>query len=198
MRALKRPPLRSAFRSSAVDWSPPKGMRAAAGRFRVGHRGGDFRPFFVVVTPQSFDTGPGMEQRREPMLVQTINTQPPVGGLNVNALVRLAGLDQALGNFLLVSPRHPRHVDGRRLVGGAVLEHLLGQQLLQACVLGLQVLEPLGVGHAHATELAAPRATQSRTGSAARHGAGSSPPLPSIYRVLPRFHGHLQEGRFRP
>src|SRR5690606_21070818 len=38
-----------------------------------------------------------------------------------------------------------------------VLEHLLGQQLLQPGVLRLQLLEALGVGHAHAAELAAPQ-----------------------------------------
>lgn len=46
-----------------------------------------FRPFFVVVTPPAFDTRPGMEQRREPMLVQTFIAQPPIEGLNVSVLV---------------------------------------------------------------------------------------------------------------
>ncbi|AKO16886.1 hypothetical protein ACU12_15340 [Xanthomonas oryzae pv. oryzicola] len=45
----------------------------------------------------------------------------------------------------------------QRLLDQGVLEHLLGQQLLQSRVLGLQVLEPLGIGHAHAAELAAPQ-----------------------------------------
>src|SRR5690606_20920646 len=38
-----------------------------------------------------------------------------------------------------------------------VLKHLLGQQLLQPSVLRLQLLQALGVGHAHAAELAAPQ-----------------------------------------
>lgn len=38
-----------------------------------------------------------------------------------------------------------------------VLKHLLGQQLLQPRVLCLQFLQPFGVGHAHAAELAAPQ-----------------------------------------
>src|SRR5690606_17407265 len=38
-----------------------------------------------------------------------------------------------------------------------VLEQLLGQQLLQPRVLGLQLLEPLGLWHAHAAKLAAPQ-----------------------------------------
>src|SRR5690606_1729513 len=38
-----------------------------------------------------------------------------------------------------------------------VLEHLLGQQLLQSSVLGFQLLQALGVWHAHAAELAAPQ-----------------------------------------
>ncbi|AAW73772.1 unknown protein [Xanthomonas oryzae pv. oryzae KACC 10331] len=45
----------------------------------------------------------------------------------------------------------------QRILDQVVLEHLLGQQLLQSRVLGLQVLEPLGIGHAHAAELAAPQ-----------------------------------------
>lgn len=56
----------------------------------------------------AFDTGPGLEQCREPMLVQTFIAQPPVEGLNVGILVRLARLDQAQGNSLLVSPCHHR------------------------------------------------------------------------------------------
>src|SRR3546814_45785 len=38
-----------------------------------------------------------------------------------------------------------------------VLEHLLGQELLQPPVLGLQLLQALRIGHAHAPELAAPQ-----------------------------------------
>src|SRR5690606_1969577 len=38
-----------------------------------------------------------------------------------------------------------------------VLEHLLGQQLLQPGVLGLELLQALGIGHAHAAELATPQ-----------------------------------------
>src|SRR3546814_2743901 len=38
-----------------------------------------------------------------------------------------------------------------------VLEHLLGQELLQPSVLGLQLLQALRIGHAHAPELAAPQ-----------------------------------------
>src|SRR3546814_1107967 len=38
-----------------------------------------------------------------------------------------------------------------------VLENLLGQQLLQPAVLGLKLLQALGIGHAHAAELAPPQ-----------------------------------------
>ncbi|RBB22199.1 hypothetical protein BRO04_20200, partial [Xanthomonas oryzae pv. oryzae] len=51
----------------------------------------------------------------------------------------------------------------QRILDQVVLEHLLGQQLLQSRVLGLQVLEPLGIGHAHAAELAAPQVVGSLT-----------------------------------
>ncbi|AAW73613.1 unknown protein [Xanthomonas oryzae pv. oryzae KACC 10331] len=51
----------------------------------------------------------------------------------------------------------------QRILDQVVLEHLLGQQLLQSRVLGLQVLEPLGIGHAHAAELAAPQVVRGLT-----------------------------------
>ncbi|SON96080.1 conserved hypothetical protein [Xanthomonas citri pv. fuscans] len=40
---------------------------------------------------------------------------------------------------------------------------MLGQQLLQSRVLGLEVLEPLGIGHAHPAELAAPQVVRGLT-----------------------------------
>lgn len=49
-----------------------------------------------------------MEQRREPVLVQTFIARPPVEGLNVSVLVRLARLDRAQGNSPLVRPHHYR------------------------------------------------------------------------------------------
>jgi hypothetical protein len=45
----------------------------------------------------------------------------------------------------------------KRLLGHFVLQHRLGQQLLQLRVLGLQRLQPLGVRHVHAAVLAPPQ-----------------------------------------
>lgn len=44
-----------------------------------------------------------------------------------------------------------------------VLEHLLSQQLLETSVLRLQVLERLGIEHAHPTELVASQVVQGLT-----------------------------------
>src|SRR5690606_16890946 len=58
----------------------------------------------------------------------------------------------------------PAHVEPVRLplfskdiLDDLVLEHLLSQQLLQAAVLGLQLLQALRIGHAHAPKLAPPQ-----------------------------------------
>lgn len=45
----------------------------------------------------------------------------------------------------------------QRLAGHLVLEHRLGKELLETPVLGLQLLQALGVGHTHAAEVAPPQ-----------------------------------------
>lgn len=66
------------------------------------------RSLLVVFPSPGLDLGAGVQQRREPVLVEAFVAQAAVEALDVGVLVRLAWLDQAQLNTALVRPRHHR------------------------------------------------------------------------------------------
>lgn len=59
-----------------------------------------------VASPRSL--GARVQQYREPVLIEALIAQTTVDALDVGALVRLAGLDQAQSHASLVGPRYHR------------------------------------------------------------------------------------------